>query len=332
MNPEKPKSAIAAMLQMVKEASNPGMNSDVSFLERTDVLTNTGADPLALLSQAVFGQKAEIVRINPSECTLWQFKDRPASDLGDLEQLAVDIKINGQLQPGIVRLSTDSGVSTKKYELLVGERRWRACAKANIKFEAIVKNFPDQVAAIVQASENLQRKDLSDYAKGMSYSKLIQAGILSQTELQKKLALSKATLSAFLSFGSISRHLLTAIEDWSHVSAHVASIIRAFSNKGDAYIQRLIALAPQIRKGVGGETLKKLLENASPIKQPGIRPLTSTMITKMETGESAFTLKIQEERVSEIKFLIRPKNIQAIQDFILARLHEEFEGLAHDQQ
>ena len=73
----------------------------------------------------------------------------------------------GQQIPCIVRKITDS--VDFQYELIAGERRWRAAQKANVLLKVLIRNLSDNEAALVQISENSNRSALSDYAKGMSY-------------------------------------------------------------------------------------------------------------------------------------------------------------------
>ena len=117
----------------------------------------------------------EISLVDPNEICNWDFHDRPESELGDIDALANDFVKVGQQQPCLIRPShnTDSC-----YELIIGERRWRAAKLAQIELKVIIKDISDSDAALVQAAENENRVDLSDYAKGMSYSKLIDSGVI----------------------------------------------------------------------------------------------------------------------------------------------------------
>lgn len=112
-----------------------------------------------------------ILQIDPQDAQNWQFNDRPSNELGDIESLAEEFKQIGQQLPCIARPSRDPQY---KYEIIAGELRWHAAKLAEVKLKIIVRELTDTEAAIVQTSENLKRKSLSDYASGVSYAKLTE--------------------------------------------------------------------------------------------------------------------------------------------------------------
>ncbi len=316
MPTEKPKTAIAEMLKKVRSASQTiEEGSEIRVLKK-DSLNDPETSIKPLTNSPELSNK--VIKISPQDCILWKFKDRTSCDLGNIDQLAEDIKLNGQSQPGIVRKLEKH--NNKKYEIIVGERRWRACVKLGISFEAVVRDINDHDAAIIQASENLQRKDLSDYAKGMNYAKLISENIISQTELQKTLNFSKATMSALLSFSDIPSTIVDAIGDMSKVSAYVASIIRAYANKGSEYIAALIAISPNIRNGIGSDNLKKLV-NSYFSKPQEIKHELITVLGKNK--QKLFSLKTKNSKLIDISFYIPITNFKKIETVLLKAVREE---------
>lgn len=204
--------------------------------------------------------KLDVLEISPSEITNWIYHDRPENELGDIESLANEFKEIGQLQPCIVR-PYDSKDSEFKYELIVGERRWRAALLANLSLKVYIRNISDSEAAIIQASENSNRKDLSDYARGISYSKLIDDGIVTAKQLSQSLNISKQQLSRLLSFSKIPTEIIDAIQDLSKLSARTAEQIKQISNKGEEYIQAIIGCADRLRTGTFGyEQLERFVD------------------------------------------------------------------------
>ncbi len=203
----------------------------------------------------------EVLELSPSEIKNWDYHDRPESELGNIEALANEFKEIGQLQPCIVRYLKDK-TTGYKYELIVGERRWRAAQLAELPLRVLVKKLSDSEAAIIQASENYNRQDLSDYARGISYSKLIEEGIITSVQLTKTLCISKQQISRLLSFSKIPIEIIDSIQDMSKISARTAEHIKQLSNKGNDYISAIIKYSEKIRTGeVGHEKLNELVEN-----------------------------------------------------------------------
>ena len=240
-----------------------------------------------------------VIEIQPDACILWEYKDRLSCDLGNIEELAKDILENGQAQPGVVRpYKLNNNINKIQYEIIVGERRWRACKKTGVMFKAICRDVTDKQATILQATENLNREDLSDYSKGMNYYRLIKSGCITQKELQEKLSIPKATMSHLLSFASIPKIVLEKIEDPSKISANVASLIRAYCKKGDTYITAIIQIASELSKGIGANNFTRLVNNELLGKK-------TVELSKKVVGKEnnlLFTIKNNGKYVSGISF------------------------------
>lgn len=240
----------------------------------------------------------QYAEIDPNAIRNWSLNDRPESELGDLETFAKELKEIGQQQPCIIRPIFDDKY---QYEVIAGERRWRAAKLADIKLKVIIRQLDDHEAAIAQAAENANRKDLSDYAKGMSYAKLIEQDVLSQSELVSKLGITQSQVSRLLAFAKIPHEINQAIGDYSKVSARVAAEIRSLANKGEAYVKALIQLAPKIASGkLGGEKLVSIVEKLT--AETLSQPIARTIKIQSKSGRHCFTWKIDSKNQFSISF------------------------------
>ena len=186
--------------------------------------------------------------ILPEAIFRWEYKDRPENELGDIESLAKEMKEIGQQQPCIVRPLPEP----EKYELIVGERRWRAALKAKIPLKAVIQDIDDNAAAIIQAAENDSRKDLSEYAKGMSLSRLILNNVIKQKDLEMRLGKSKQEISRLLSFSRIEPAVSDAIGDMSSVSSRTAYEISRLSKKETNMLKHLFLSQKKSKLGQWG--------------------------------------------------------------------------------
>lgn len=252
----------------------------------------------------------EVTLVDPNDICNWEFHDRPESELGDIQGLADEFTQVGQQQPCIVR-PTNIGNSRYKYELIIGERRWRASLLARIKLKVIIKDLNDQDSALAQAAENDNRIDLSDYAKGMSYSKLIEAGIIKQTDLLEKLGRSRQYVSALLSYSKIPKQIYDAIGDFTKVSSRTAETIKRLSSKGENYTEAILKKIDQIKDGQIGhakltEFVQKQVTNKDDLSKINAKKVTSP------NGRHLFTIRNDNNNLSSIHF---PKDIsQLIQE------------------
>ena len=119
------------------------------------------------------------------------FQPRRAFDEAELEELANSVKAKGVLQPILVRKLGDGG-----YELIVGERRWRAAKLAGLKkIPAIVRPATDAEAMEMALIENLQRKDLNPVEAARAYQRLMKEFGLTQETVARTLGKERPSIA-----------------------------------------------------------------------------------------------------------------------------------------
>ena len=112
----------------------------------------------------------------------------------ELLELANSIKEHGILQPIIVRLN-----NYNKYEIIAGERRWRAAKLAHLdSVPCIIKDVSDETVAAFVLIENIQRQDLNPIEEAEGYKRLIDEFKLSHQEIAKRVGKSRSTISNFI--------------------------------------------------------------------------------------------------------------------------------------
>jgi len=200
----------------------------------------------------------KIIDIDTKKVIRWAYKNRPQDELYDIDILARKIKANGQQEPCIVRIC-ESNVN--KYELITGERRWRAAIFLAIPLKVVIRNLTDLEASITQKEEN-DKSPVSDYANGICYAKQIHDGIITRKNLIDQLNISKQQVSRLLSYAEIPGIITTAIGDMKYISAGTAEKIKQISKKGEPYKKALIQLSKEISSGkLGHATLQKAVDN-----------------------------------------------------------------------
>ena len=227
------------------------------ILEKSNSYTHNKVfdEPLAYLKEE------KVISVSPLLIKNWDFHDRPENELGNIDELAQEFLTIGQQLPCIVReIHNLDYTKAYRYELIAGERRWKAAIKANIDLKIIIKNLADEEAAVIQIIENEHRKSLSDFAKGMSYAKLISHGVLNQQILTEKLNISKQQVSRLLSFSKIPKRVIDAIGAMNNVSSRTAETIKQICLKGEKYADFIIKHSDAISKGMGSTKLTELLK------------------------------------------------------------------------
>jgi len=133
-----------------------------------------------------------IRNLDPSRIKPGRWQSRKHFDHDALEELAASIREHGLLQPVIVRHDPSDGM----YELIAGERRWRAALLAQEPtIPAVVRNdLDDRQAHVACLVENLQREDLNPIEEAEGYRELLDAG-MTQMEAAKRLGISRSHLA-----------------------------------------------------------------------------------------------------------------------------------------
>ena len=111
-----------------------------------------------------------------------------------LNELAQSIKVNGLVQPILLRR-----VSTGRYQIVAGERRWRAAQIAGLlKVNAVIRNIPDGKLLELALIENIQRQELNPIEEAHAYQKLIQTLGLTQEEVAQRVGKDRSSIANYL--------------------------------------------------------------------------------------------------------------------------------------
>ena len=131
-----------------------------------------------------------------------RFQPRKYFDDNKLEELVASIRENGVLQPILVQKS-DTG-----YELVVGERRWRASKKAGLKkIPALIREVTDAQALELAIIENIHRQDLNPIEEADAYARLADEFALTQEMIAKKVGKSRTAVTNTLRLLKLSRNI-----------------------------------------------------------------------------------------------------------------------------
>ena len=151
-------------------------------------------------------QKDEIVYLYLDDIIPNRFQPREVFDERALKELAVSIKEHGVIQPIIVRNVNG------KYEIIAGERRYKASAMAGLtKIPAIIRNLDDKESSKVALLENLQRRNLNPIEEARTYQKILEIDQITQEELAKTMGKSQSAVANKIRLLGLSDEVQTAL-------------------------------------------------------------------------------------------------------------------------
>ncbi|UAL47448.1 nucleoid occlusion protein [Sutcliffiella horikoshii] len=226
-----------------------------------------------------------------------------------IEELSLTIRTHGIIQPIVVR-QFDEG----KFEIIAGERRWRAVQKLGWEtIPAIVKEFNDAETASVALIENLQREELSAIEEAIAYSKLLELHSLTQEALAQRLGKGQSTVANKLRLLKLPSEIQDALLQKKITERHARALIPLKQPE-----KQVAVLAEILEKHLNvkqtEERVVKLLEAANPKPKAKRKAFSKDMRIAMNTirqsltmvNDSGIKLDSQEEETEEYyQFTIR---------------------------
>ncbi len=171
------------------------------------------------------------------------YQPRKEFDREKLDELAQSIKENGVIQPIIVRQSPVIG-----YEILAGERRYRASLLAGLRsIPAVVKQISDQEMMVQSIIENLQRENLNPIEEARAYESLVEKGF-THAEIADKMGKSRPYISNSIRLLSLPEQILSEVENGKLSQTHARSLVGLNKEQQDYFFQRIIEEDISVRK------------------------------------------------------------------------------------
>jgi ParB family transcriptional regulator, chromosome partitioning protein len=163
----------------------------------------------------------EIKKIPIGDIVPNRFQPRTVFDDEKIEELARTIHTHGVIQPIVLREFEDG-----KYEIIAGERRWRAMKSLGWdEVPAIINNLSDAETASVALIENLQREELSPIEEAIAYGKLLEIHSLTQEALAQRLGKGQSTVANKLRLLKLPQEVQDALLNKTISERHARSLI-----------------------------------------------------------------------------------------------------------
>ena len=193
------------------EPSSAGKLGD-SLIEATD---HSGGHSVSIIQGGILKDLAvELIKPGP-------FQPRNTIHREGIEQLAESIKQQGVIQPIVVRARADG-----EYEILAGERRWRASQLAGMKsIPALIKEVPDEVAMAISLIENIQREDLNPVEQAKALKRISDELHLTHLQVSEMVGKSRATVTNLLRLLSLNLDVQLLVEQGHLEMGHARALL-----------------------------------------------------------------------------------------------------------
>jgi ParB family chromosome partitioning protein len=211
-------------------------------------------------------------------------------DEAALDELAASIASRGVIQPIIVRPHPNG----EGYQLVAGERRWRAAQKARLhEIPALVRNLSDREVMALALIENLQREDLNPVEEGRAYHRLSEEEGMIQVDIAKMVEKSRSHVANMMRLVTLPDPVLDLIEEGKLSIGHA----RALIGRDDAREIAAIAVAEGLSVRDIETLTKKLSKGAAPVPAP----------LAYQTSENADILAVQQHLEEFLGLSVRIK-------------------------
>jgi ParB family chromosome partitioning protein len=216
-------------------------------------------------------------------------------DDGKLDELARSITANGVVQPLLVRRKGS------RYELIAGERRWRAAQRAGLsKIPAVVRNVTDDKVLELALIENIQREDLNPIEEARAYKKLIETLGLTQETVAERVGRDRSYVTNYLRLLKLPDDLQDLLQSGRLSTGHCRALLSA----EQADVQRRLA-RKIIEQDLSVRATERLVRQATEA-----RPAPGTARAAANAEESDANIRAAENKLRR-KFGTRVRIVQS---------------------
>ncbi len=163
----------------------------------------------------------ELIKLPITQLTPGKYQPRREMSDAGLEELSLSIQSQGIIQPIVVRLVGDD-----QYEIIAGERRWRAAKLAQLDIiPCLVKNVPDESAVAIALIENIQREDLNAMEEAIALERLLMEFDLTHEEVAIAVGKSRTAVSNLLRLNKLNDEVKTLLENGDIEMGHARALL-----------------------------------------------------------------------------------------------------------
>ncbi len=249
---------------------------------------------------AVEDEKERIIEIPVKNIRVSKNQPRVSFDEEKLNELALSIKEHGVVQPIIVRTSADG-----KYEIVAGERRWRACKKIGIeKIPAVIKKLSEKETSEISLIENIQREDLNPIEEAMAYRTLMNDYKITQEELARRVGKSRPFIANAVRLLSLPDQIKSMIARDRITAGHARALLGLTKAKEQEEVARKVLLKglsvrqteKEVKDIISGETrIKRKIKKQDPVIKELEDRLKKKFSTKVHIKHGKKSGKIEIE-------------------------------------
>jgi ParB family chromosome partitioning protein len=231
-------------------------------------------------------------------------KYQPRKDMSQdaLEELANSIRTQGVIQPIVVR-----PLGEQSFEIIAGERRWRASQLARLDVvPCIVKDVPDEAAVVIALIENIQREDLNAIEEAVALQRLLTEFELTHQQVAEAVGKSRTTVTNLLRLNQLNDDVKRLVEHGDLDMGHARALL-TLSGQAQSDLAKLVA-----QKGLTVRDTEKLVKKALEPAKAKLEPVTDPQIGYLErqlAEKIGYQVQLQPGKRDSGKLVISYENL-----------------------
>ena len=212
--------------------------------------------------EAAANHKEELRRLPLEMLQRGKYQPRTHMNQEALAELAASIKAQGVVQPIIVRELTSGN-----YEIIAGERRWRAAQMAGLDtVPAVIRKIPDEAAIAIALIENIQREDLNPVEEATALQRLIQEFRMTHQQIADSVGRSRAAVTNLLRLLSLNEEVRQMLDEGKMDMGHARALLALNGASQGQAARRVVEEGLSVRETE--DLVRKLLEKGTHARRP----------------------------------------------------------------
>lgn len=243
-----------------------------------------------------------------------QYQPRQDMDAEALEELAESIRQQGIIQPIVLR-----PISSNRYEIIAGERRWRAAQLAGLQtVPSLVREVPDEAAIAMALIENIQRENLNPVEEAIALKRLQDEFGLTQQKVAEAVGKSRSSVTNLLRLLTLESEVRVLLEHGDIEMGHARALLGLESGQQREAANQVVSRGLSVRQT---ETLVRKMQNETPVQNT--RKDKDRNILRLEedlTDRLGASVTIDHSQKGKGKLVIQYASLDEL-DGILNRIH-----------
>ncbi len=243
-------------------------------------------------------------------------KYQPRKDMSDaaLEELSLSIQSQGIIQPIVVRVIFEDANGERSYEIIAGERRWRAAQLAQLsEVPCLIKDVPDESAVAIALIENIQREDLNAMEEAVALERLLSEFDLTHQEVAIAVGKSRTTVTNLLRLNNLNEEVKTFLENGDIEMGHARALLALADGLQASAARTVAAKELTVRET---EALIKKIQNPGEENPAKVKDQASVNIEDDLSDKLGLKVAVSHNKKGKGKLVISYANLTELESFL----------------